>query len=74
MINWEVAERKQSLRIRGTVQEFEWRTEEKSQTPSVRRADCVYTSGSDCCSSVTRAVRTDKNVPRKIFGENCTRV
>jgi len=34
MINWEVVERKQSLRIRGTVLEFLWRTEEKSDTLS----------------------------------------
>ena len=35
------------MRIRGTVLEFVWRTEDKSQKPSVRRADCVYTSGGD---------------------------
>jgi hypothetical protein len=29
MINWEVAETKQSLCSRGTVLEFVWRTEEK---------------------------------------------
>jgi hypothetical protein len=73
MINWEVVERKQSVRIRGNVLEFVWKTEEKSQTPSVRTTDCVYTSGGDFCSSAARAVPTEKNVPKKVFGENFTR-
>jgi len=60
MINWEVVEREPSLRIRGTVLEFVWKTEEKSQTPLDRRADCVYASGGDCCSSAARAVQTEK--------------
>ena len=61
MIKWEVVERKPSLRIRGTVLQFVWKTEEKSQTPSVRRADYVYASGGDCCSSAARAVRTEES-------------
>lgn len=62
------------MRIRGTVLEFVSRTEDKSQTPSVRRGDCVYTSGGDCCASAARAVRTEKNVPRKVLGGICTRM